>query len=47
MPRHFGCQPLIPNHSMRMTQQDFPGCPLVKTLHFKCRGRRFNPWLGS
>ena len=26
---------------------DFPGSPLVKNPHFKCRGHRFNPWLGT
>ena len=23
--------------------RDFPGGPVVKTLHFHCRGHRFNP----
>ena len=23
---------------------DFPGDPVVKTLHFQCRGRAFDPW---
>ena len=27
--------------------RDFPGSPVVKTLHFHCRGHRFDPWLGS
>ena len=27
--------------------KDFPGCPLVKTPHFHCRGYRFNPWSGN
>ena len=26
---------------------DFPGGPVVRTLHFHCRGSRFNPWLGN
>ena len=26
---------------------DFPGGPVVRTLHFQCRGHRFNPWLGD
>ena len=25
----------------------FPGGPVVKTPRFHCRGRRFDPWLGS
>ena len=25
---------------------DFPGGPVVKTLHFHCRGHRFDPWSG-
>ena len=24
---------------------NFPGCPVVRTLCFKCSGRGFNPWL--
>ena len=31
----------------RMISRDFPGSPVVKTLHFHCRGRRFNPWSGN
>ena len=27
--------------------QDFPDGPVVKTLHFHCRGHRFDPWLGN
>ena len=23
---------------------DFPGFPVIKTLHFHCRGYTFNPW---
>ena len=26
---------------------DLPSGPVVKTLHFHCRGRRFNPWSGN
>ena len=26
---------------------DFPGGPVVKTLHFHCRGHGFDPWLGN
>ena len=26
---------------------DFPGGPVVKTLHFHCRGLGFDPWSGS
>ena len=25
----------------------FPGCPVVKILHFHCRGLGFDPWLGK
>ena len=25
----------------------FPGGPVVKTLHFQCRGHEFDPWLGN
>ena len=26
---------------------DFPGCPVVRTPHFYCRGHLFDPWLGK
>ena len=26
---------------------DFPGSPVVKTLHFHCRGHGFDPWWGN
>ena len=26
-------------------KEDFPGGPVVKTLHFHCRGHGFHPWL--
>ena len=28
-------------------QRDLPGGPVVKTLRFHCRGRRFDPWSGN
>ena len=28
-------------------QGDFPGGPVVKTLHSQCRGPGFNPWSGN
>ena len=27
--------------------QDFPGGPVVGTLHFQCRERGSDPWLGN
>ena len=27
--------------------RDFPDDPVIKTLHFHCRGRRFDPWSGN
>ena len=27
--------------------KDFPGDPVVKTLHFHCMGHRFDPKLGK
>ena len=27
--------------------RDFPGGPVVKTAHFRCRGREFHLWLGK
>ena len=26
---------------------EFPGGPVVRTLHFHCRGLGFDPWLGT
>ena len=26
---------------------NFPGGPVVKILHFHCRGHGFNPWSGK
>ena len=36
---------LTPNKSQ--IPWGFPGGPVVKTLHFQCRGCRFDPWLGN
>ena len=30
-----------------LAAQDFPGGPVVKTLHFHCRECRIEPWLGN
>ena len=30
-----------------MGRRDFPGGPAVKILCSKCRGHKFNPWLGK
>ena len=27
--------------------RDFPGSPVVRTLHFHRRGHRFDPWSGN
>ena len=27
--------------------EDFPGRPVVRTLHFQCRDCGFNSWLGN
>ena len=32
---------------MKVAKRGFPGYPMVKTLHFQCRGPGFNPWLGN
>ena len=31
----------------RVSVRDFPGGPVAKTLHFYCRGLRFDLWLGN
>ena len=28
-------------------KRDFPGGPVIKTLHFQCRGHGFDPWSGK
>ena len=30
-----------------LQDRDFPGSPVVKTLHFQCRVCRFDPWSGK
>ena len=32
---------------LKRKQSDFPGGPVVKTLPFHYRGRRFNSWSGN
>ena len=34
------------NRSHPKSAGDFPGRPVIKTLHFQCRGHRFDPWVG-
>ena len=29
---------------LKMKLKDFPGGPVVKILHFHCRGHGFDPW---
>ena len=31
----------------KVKRRDFPGGPVVKTPHFHCRGRVFEPWSGN
>ena len=33
--------------SRRRSFQGLPWCPVVKTLHFWCRGCQFDPWSGN
>ena len=33
--------------SFKNEDRDFVGSPVVKTLHFHCRGHGFDPWLGN
>ena len=31
----------------KATVRDFPGCPVVRTPNFHCRGHGFHPWSGN
>ena len=34
--------------SFKKTEKsDFPGGPAAKSLHYQCRGPRFDPWSGN
>ena len=33
--------------SSKKTHREFPGGPLVRTLHFHCREHGFSPWSGN
>ena len=33
--------------SLRTAKREFPGGPVVRTLHFQCREHGFSPWLGN
>lgn len=35
------------NSKFVLSYWEFPGNPVVRTSHFHCRGRGFNPWLGN
>ena len=35
------------NMIQKHIKRDFPGGPVIKSLHFQCRGGRFNPWSGN
>ena len=32
---------------LRKQSWDFPGGPVVKTVHSQCEGHRFHPWSGN
>ena len=32
-------------HAFKFVFRDFPGGPVVKTLHSSCRDHTFHPWL--
>ena len=32
---------------LKRIQGDFPGVPVVKNLHFHCKGHDFDPWSGN
>ena len=34
-------------HDKNTDFRDFPGSPVANTLHFHCRGLRFDPWSGN
>ena len=31
----------------KVKHRDFPGSPVVKTLHFQCKGHGFDPFFGE
>ena len=37
----------INDSALKIGNRDFPGGPVVKTLHFHCRGYGFDPWSGN
>ena len=43
------CSPLAqhPTRCQDIQPWEFPGCPVVRTLPFHCRGHRFDPWWGN
>ena len=32
---------------IKYNSKDFPGSPVAKTLHYQCKGPRFDLWLGN
>lgn len=38
-------KPHLNSSTQDNTPSDFPGCPVVKTLHVHCRGYKSDPWL--
>ena len=43
------CSPLAqhPTRCQDIQPWEFPGCPVVRTLPFHCRGHRFDRWWGN
>ena len=37
----------LKTYALKLDVRDFPGGPVVKTLHFQCRGHGFDPWSGN
>ena len=41
------CDIVYTKREIQVSCRDFPGCPVVRTLGFHCRGCRFDPWSGN
>jgi hypothetical protein len=47
IPRRHGKKEPGGNDLIKHHKRDFPGVPVLKTLHFHCRGHVCDSWLGN